>query len=337
MNILFTCAGRRNYLIEYFKQALQGKGVVVAADMQLSAPAMAVADKAYLVPEVYADNYIELIKEICKKEKIKAIISLNDLELPILAESKAVFESIGVNVLVSDSEVIDVCFDKVKSMDFAASIGLNTPKTYLSLSEAEMAFDKGDLSFPLVVKPRWGSASIGIEFPKDFNELELAYKLLTSKLKHSILAIASSNDFEHAILIQQKIKGKEYGLDVLNDFYGVNHSVYVKEKLAMRAGETDKARLVNLPVVEDIGKLVGQKLKHIGNLDCDVMEMDGNYYFIEMNPRFGGGYPFTYMAGGNFPAVLIDWLLGNKLNMEHLKKNYGATFSKCDQLIKIKE
>lgn len=336
MNILFTCAGRRNYLIEYFKKELKGKGKVVAADMQMSAPAMAVADKACIVPEVYAPGYIEALKNICIEEKINAIFSLNDLELPILSEAKETFDSIGVKMIISSPRVIDLSFDKAKTMEFVASLGLRTPKTFQSLADAKKAIQQKELSFPLVIKPRWGSASIGIEFPMNEEELELSYSLIILKIKRSILARASSTDMEHSILIQEKINGKEFGLDVLNDFNGNTRAVYVKEKLAMRAGETDKAVLVDLPEVEKIGTTIGSHLKHVGNLDCDVMEMEGRYYFIEMNPRFGGGYPFTYMSGGNFPAILLQWLENKDAIDPFLVKHYNSAFSKCDQLIKIK-
>ena len=335
MNILFTCAGRRHYLIEYFKKELDGVGKVVAADMQRSAPAMASADVAYMVPEVYDQKYIATLLEICIRENINALFSLNDLELPILAEHRGKFESLGVFLMVSSPFVIDTCFDKRKSNVFASSIGLNIPLTYSSLDEAKVALRNGELSFPLVVKPRWGSASIGIEFPMTVEELELDIRLLRLKLERSILLKASSSDIDNAIIIQKKIGGKEFGLDILNDLLGNQIAVYVKEKLAMRAGETDKSALIDLPEVEKIGVTIGTHLKHIGNLDCDIMEEDGIFYFLEMNPRFGGGYPFTHMCGGNFPSAIITWLSGNLVKDSFFKKEYGKIYSKCDILIPV--
>ena len=114
------------------------------------------------------------------------------------------------------------------------SIGLKSPKTFINLKEAKSAIEKGELSFPLVVKPRWGSASIGIDFPEDLRELELAYELQTIRLKRTILAEASKDDLDNAILIQEKIPGKEFGMDVLNDFEGNYVGSFVREKVAMR-------------------------------------------------------------------------------------------------------
>ena len=115
---------------------------------------------------------------------------------------------------------------------------------------------------------------------------------------------------EDYIMIQQMILGKEYGLDIMNDFEGNNVGVSVKQKLAMRAGETDKAITVDNEEIRSIGAKIGQTLRHIGNLDCDILEQDGNYYVLEFNPRFGGGFPFSYEAGVNLPKAYIEWAKG---------------------------
>lgn len=332
-NILFTCAGRRTYLLKYFKEQLGEDGLIIGADMQLSAPALSVADVKEKVPAVYTDNYIDCVIEICKRNKVDAVICLNDLELPILAANKARFESIGVFPIVSRQEVINICFDKYLTAEYIESIGLKTPKTFINLDEAKSAISNGVLSFPLVLKPRWGSGSIGIEFVNDMEELDEVYAMLLKKVKKSILATAShGNEY---ILIQQKIDGQEYGMDVMNDFNGNNRGVSVKKKLAMRAGETDKAKTVDIEEIRLIGKTLGENLKHIGNLDVDVFEKSGEYYILELNPRFGGGFPFSYEAGVNFPQAIIEWLKGNEIDNSILVPKYGKTFAKCDYLVKV--
>ena len=115
MNILFTCAGRRTYLLKYFKENLSEGDKIVATDMQLSAPALQVADVKLKVPAVYDPEYVNITLRICEEQKIDALFSLNDLELPILAENKARFEAIGVKAVVSDPKVIDIAFDKYKT------------------------------------------------------------------------------------------------------------------------------------------------------------------------------------------------------------------------------
>lgn len=334
MNILFTCAGRRTYLLKYFKENLSAGDKILATDMQLSAPALQVADIKLQVPAVYAPDYVSRTLNICREYNVDVLISLNDLELPILAERKAEFEELGVKVIVSSPEVIDICFDKYKTAQWIEALGLSSPKTYVCLADAKEALAKGEISFPIFMKPRWGSGSIGLETIADIDELDIYYNLLMKKIKKTILATASvGNEY---IMIQEKLIGSEFGLDVMNDLEGNNVAVSVKQKLAMRAGETDKAMTVNLSEVREIGKKVGENLKHIGNLDVDIMQRaNGDYCVLELNPRFGGGFPFSYEAGVNMPKAIIEWVKGNNVDPAILQPIYGKMFSKNDYLMEI--
>lgn len=139
MNILFTCAGRRNYLINYFKDALNGSGKVFATDMQLTAPALVDADVAIQVPAIYSEEYIPSLLRIVKENDINCVISLNDLELPILSEAKEQIESFGAKVIVADEHAIKIAFDKWETVKFLEANGLKSPKTYIDFEEAKKA------------------------------------------------------------------------------------------------------------------------------------------------------------------------------------------------------
>ena len=335
MNVLFTCAGRRTYLLKYFKENLAKGDKVVATDMQLSAPALQVADVKLQVPAVYDPEYVNITLDICKEQQIDVLLSLNDLELPILAENKARFKELGVKVIVSDPQVIDIAFDKYKTAQWVESLGLVAPKTYVRLEDVKKALNAGEIEFPLFMKPRWGSGSIGLESIADMEELDIYYNLLMKKIKKTILATASVGD--EYIMIQEKLTGSEFGLDIMNDLEGNHVAVSVKQKLAMRAGETDKAVTVDLPEMREMGRKIGEALGHIGNLDVDIMQMaDGAYCVLELNPRFGGGFPFSYEAGVNMPKAIIQWIKGEDVDPAMLQPEYGRMFSKNDYLMEIK-
>lgn len=335
MNVLFTCAGRRTYLLKYFKENLAEGDKVVATDMQLSAPALQVADVKLQVPAVYDPEYVNITLNICKEQQIDVLLSLNDLELPILAENKARFEELGVKVVVSSPEVIDIAFDKYKTAQWVESLGLVAPKTYVRLEDVKKALAAGEIEFPLFMKPRWGSGSIGLESIADMEELDIYYNLLMKKIKKTILATASVGD--EYIMIQEKLTGSEFGLDIMNDLNGKHVAVSVKQKLAMRAGETDKAITVDLPEVREMGRKIGEALGHIGNLDVDIMQRaDGAYCVLELNPRFGGGFPFSYEAGVNMPKAIIQWAKGEEVDACMLQPEYGRMFAKNDYLMEIK-
>ncbi len=336
MNILFTCAGRRNYLVDYFRSALGPKsGRILAADASHTSPAVQEADRAFLLPYVNDPSYLPKLLDLCEKEEVTAIISLNDLELPLLSSHKKVFEQAGTAILVSDPGVIDVCFDKWKTDRFFSRLGIRSPATWLTLDEAKSAVSGGELSFPVVVKPRWGTASIGIEFPEDMRELELSYELVRRKLMRTFLSDVSSTDEQRSVLIQQYLPGKEYGLDIINDLQGNYQATIVKQKLAMRAGETDKAVVVDSPELVSIGKAIGTELRHIVNLDCDFFEHNGAFYGLEMNPRFGGGYPFSHVAGLDLPAAIVSWLDADPVADDVFSVHFETLAAKCDRLVNI--
>ncbi|HEU65669.1 MAG TPA: hypothetical protein ENN57_03265, partial [Chloroflexi bacterium] len=172
MNILLTCAGRRNYLVHYFKEVLGKHGNVLAVDASPDAPALQEADQAFVLPRIDAPDYIETLLDLCQEKKINLLLSLNDLELPYLSANLSRFLAVSTIPVVSSSSVINTCFDKWLTCETLRSLGLKVPKTYLTFNAALYALESRDLHFPLVVKPRWGSASIGIMYPEDTEELQ---------------------------------------------------------------------------------------------------------------------------------------------------------------------
>jgi len=335
MNVLLTCAGRRNYLVGYFKQALGDRGQVFAADNSALAPAFQDADKAFIVSNVYDPDYINQLLTICKSQHVRMVIPLNDLELPVLAENKDLFDREGIIVVVSDANVINTCFDKWQSFVFASKRGIAMPPVFLSMYSAMQALDSGQLKFPLVVKPRWGTASICVEICHDLEELTYAYELTKRRLPGTLLSRVCAADMGESVLIQAMFYGIEYGLDVVNDLDGRYVCTFVKQKLAMRAGETDKAITVDNSDLAGVGGKIGKCLGHLGNLDCDIFADDKGYYLLEMNPRFGGGYPFSHIAGANIPAALLAWADGKIPDPSWLKTTPDVTSAKYDKLIII--
>lgn len=333
MNVLLTCAGRRNYLVQYFQEALSGRGEVYSADASPDAPAMEEADRAFLVPPVDAPGYFDAVLALCRKHRVRLLISLNDLELPLLARQRQRFLQVGTWPVVSSPEVIDTCWDKWKTTRFLSSCGIGSPKTYLSLLEARRALRSGELRFPLVIKPRWGTASIGIFYPENEEELEFAYRYSKANIQRTILAEASKAGGNRSILIQERLQGQEHGIDVINDLEGGYVCTFVKRKLAMRSGETDRAVTVQHPELESLGRKIGERLGHVANLDCDVFLLEDGCRVLELNSRFGGGYPFSHAAGANLPAALIAWAEGREPDPSWLTVQPEVIAAKCDRLV----
>lgn len=337
VNVLLTCAGRRHYLVRFFQEALGSNGQVIAVDCSPFAPALAQADIWYTVPRVSEPDYVSRLIDICQRHQVRLLIPLNDLELAILAAARREFLNVGTIPVVSSPEVIDICLDKLATRDFLKAHSVLVPETYTTLEDAKAGLDSGVVDFPLIVKPRWGTASIGVEIVEDWDELCMAYSLAVRRLPRTIVGGLSSRDLDRAILIQTKLRGEEYGLDIVNDLHGRYVTTFARRKLAMRSGETDRAVTVVDPELSHLGMVIGNALGHIGNLDCDVFRTDYGYVALELNPRFGGGYPFSHMAGANLPAVLIAWVEGRSADERWLRIRSGVTSSKYDSLVTMSE
>lgn len=91
------------------------------------------------------------------------------------------------------------------------------------------------------------------------------------------------------------------------------------------------------PELREMGRKIGEALGHVGNLDVDIMQRaDGAYCVLELNPRFGGGYPFSYEAGVNMPLAIIKWLRCEYVDPSILQPEYGRMFAKNDWLVEVK-
>jgi carbamoyl-phosphate synthase large subunit len=334
MNILLTSAGRRTYLVEYFKDALNSIGKIYASNSEYS-PALKAADDYVITPMIYDEDYIPFLLQFVKENDIHVVIPLFDIDLPVLALAKDRFREIGVTVIVSNYNTTQICNDKWNSYKFLEKNGFNTPKTYLSLSKVRFEIQNRGLNYPLIIKPRWGMGSIGIYKADDEQELNVFYNKVKKEIGDSYLRFESKDQIDQSVLIQECIPGQEYGLDIFNDLKGNYIKTFVKKKSAMRSGETDAAITENHQELQEQGEKLAKILKHVGNLDTDWFLFGNKLYVLEMNSRFGGGYPFTHLAGANLIKVLIDLVRFNTYNIKDLNIDFGTIMVKDIKPVKF--
>ena len=295
ITVLLLSAGTRNKVVQYFKKSLEGIGRVIATDCSELAPAIHEADKYYIVPRIDAPDYLQMILNICKEESVDGVLSLIDPELSLIAEHKQDFLEIGCTPIVSEAEQVELCFDKYKMFSFLKEHGFHTAKSYQDLATFQKDLASGDITFPVFVKPIKGSASININKVNSVREVELLFDLYDD------------------LMIQEYMNGTEFGADVYIDMIsGEIISIFTKEKIKMRAGETDKAVSVKdeklFNVIQNFVKTAGFR----GMIDIDLFLVNGEYYISEVNPRFGGGYPHAFACGVNTPQLIVNNLSGNK-------------------------
>lgn len=325
LNLLFTSAGRRDYLIEYFSTALSGRGRIHVANSDPLCSAFTVGDAQIVTPSIHSQDYLPFLRDYCRRERIDAILPLFDIDLPVLASARTDFAEQGTQVIVASPETIAICNDKWRMVEFIRRAGLRTPTTFLDPESALAAVKRGELAFPLIVKPRWGMGSIGLMQAEDPDELRLIYELVRRRVFTSYLQFESAATPEASVLIQERAPGIEYGLDVLNDLKGRHIVTVAKRKLAMRSGETDIAKIEDRPDLQALGAHLAALLSHPGNLDVDVFVDGAELAVLELNCRFGGGYPFTHAAGANFAATIVAWLSGSEPESQWLQARTGVT------------
>ena len=293
MNILILAAGTRDKIVQYFRRAFAGSGRVIAADASPLAPAVYEADDYVIVPPISAPGYIDRILEICDREQIRAVLSLIDPELSLLAANAARFAAHGVTVIGSSYELCELSLDKYDMYRWLTAHGYRCARSWTDPQQFRKAAEAGEIAYPVFVKPIRGSASISISKVSDFETIDLLFR------------------HEEGLMIQEFLDGQEIGADVYIDMVsGEVVSIFTKKKLKMRAGETDKA----VSFKDDrLFALITRFVKEAGfrgQIDIDLFEIGGEYYLSEVNPRFGGGYPHAYECGCDHMSLILNNLRG---------------------------
>lgn len=294
MNILILSCGTRNKIVQYFKKALNGKGIVMTTDCSSLAPALYDSDKYFIVPRMDDGGYLDVILSICKENNIHAILSLIDPELSLLAKHRQAFLEIGTIPVISDYDVVEMCFDKFSMYKFLVQNSFNTVRSYINTEEFQRDVEAGRIDYPVFVKPVKGSASINISKVLSKDEVQILF-----------------NRYDN-LMIQEYMNGIEYGVDAYIDMIsGEPVAIFAKEKIKMRAGETDKSVSIKDDKLFHLVRELIRKANLKGIIDIDIFKINGEYYISEVNPRFGGGYPHAYECGVNVPDMIIRNVEGN--------------------------
>jgi carbamoyl-phosphate synthase large subunit len=292
-NVLISSAGRRVALLNIFRRTLANMGLqgsVMAADMSSLSSAFHSADDSFLVPSCSHPEFIPSILENCSKRSIDLVIPTIDPELPVFAAHREAFSDIGTTVAVSTPEVVAITFDKVSTHEWLVDQGFPTVNQF-SVGEGDVG--SNGWPFPLLVKPRRGSASIGVAIVEDSRQLEIA---------------TQAGDY----VAQTIASGNEHTIDVLTDRSGRCVCAVPRRRLETRSGESSKGITVRSNELMSLAERLCESLPGpYGPLTIQVFVDDstGDLSVVEINPRFGGGYPLSWEAGAHYPRWMIEEIL----------------------------
>ena len=295
-NILFCSVGRRAKLLKDFRKSMNGCGRIIATDASPVAPALFFADQTYLVPLITASGYFERVMEIAKESEARAITTLIDPEIELLAKHRAELMAEGILPLCPAEWTAHLCFDKYEMFKHLQAKGVRTVLTYNSMESFKEGLAKGDIQFPVFMKPISGSGSVGIGCCGTMQELEEKW-----------------NDGKFTYIIQELMTGGDCDADVYVDC--LSHkpvAIFSKKKIESRIGGASKTVSYKDPKLFEFVEQVCSVLELNGPCDMDFFIKDGEYYLSEINPRFGGAYLHAYGSGVDFIKLILRNMEGKE-------------------------
>lgn len=292
-NVLISSAGRRVGLMDCIRRdmaALDITGELIAADMSELCAARAFASRFVQVPAVSNPGFADELLDLCQKLEVALVVPTIDPELPVYASLRDEFAATGTTVLISGPETVRITGDKRETWRWLREAGLPTVLQW-DLQDALTSVD--ELRYPLIAKPARGSASVGVQLLRDASELH-----------------ALSGSLE--MVIQELARGHEYTVDVWVGANGEPTCAVPRRRLEVRSGEVSKGLTDARPVVVDVASDVAASLPDaFGPLTVQVFATDENdVRVIEINPRFGGGYPLAWEAGARYTRWALQHAMG---------------------------
>lgn len=315
MRILFTGVGRRIELLQAFRNAalvLNKELKIYGADMAGTAPALAYCDYTRKVVSMKDAEYIQNLVDICAADHIDLLIPTIDTDLLVLSENQERFAAIGTKVMISAPDKIRICRDKNNTSQFFVDCGLHAPMPVNDWQEYKAGY-------PAFIKPKDGSSSINAYRVDSVEELEVY--------------AGQVEDY----IVQPFVDGREYTIDIFCDWHGEPISIVPRERLQVRAGEVLKTRICMDEKMIEEAKELCKAFKPCGPMTVQLIrDKDGVDWFIEINPRFGGGAPLSMKAGARSAESILKLMDGEAMSYQQDIAD-GAIYSRFDQSVCIQE
>ncbi len=315
MTIIITAIGKRVELIKHLKT----NGRVVGVDSSELNAGRFFTDAFYMIPKASESGYIDSLLNVCKKEKADYIIPLHEAEFDILCDNRDRFTKVGTTLVLSDKAIIDICKDKKKTAQFFRKYNIEAPQTY-------DRDNVGNAEYPLIIKPLDGMGSMGVFIAVDEEDLKYAIKKTSNPI------------------IQEKLEGTEFTMDVLCDVSGNIIYIVPRERLEVRDGEVNKSRVVLEKSIIELSERVVKSLQQEGTvrgpltLQC-FKTSEGTLKMLEINPRLGGGVPLSFASGADYSKAFFEMSEGKEISKNNIVEKImlrfdESVFSDCKRIEK---
>ena len=199
--------------------------------------------------------------------------------------------------------------------------GVRTVLTYNSLDSFKAGLEKGEISFPVFIKPISGSGSVGAQRVNTMEELEVLF-----------------HEGKFNYIIQELMTGGDCDADVYVDC--ISHkpvAAFSKRKIETRIGGASKTISFKDQKLFDFIEEVCSVLELNGPCDMDFFYKNGEYYLSEINPRFGGAYLHAYGAGVDFVKLIMNNIEGIENKSQIGEYDEGVLMLMYDDVVITKE
>ena len=311
-SVLFTSVGRRGYLLDWFRASgLFDRIIAVNSE---PCTAFAHADSWEVLPATASEDFEKKFFDTVEKFDVGLVVPLTDIDSFVISHFAPTLSQRGVFFLGSDRNNVEQMIDKASWPEYLSNLGFPVARSFRNVDAASEAILAGVIAFPLMLKPRVGTSSNNLRIVQNMSELVEGYVALCKTAEPNPLEKLIGVPGNERFIVQEFFSGLEYGFDLLADFSGNFEGFLSRQKLSMRSGETDIA----ITTAEAPGTFSVQKLSEalgvIGVADVDLMKSSEEATaIIDINPRIGGGYPFSHIAGADLPGWVWAWMRGERV------------------------
>ncbi len=293
MNLLFSCIGKRGYIADYFRPHLHSGDKIFGTSHTPWTPGFQACDQGLLMPPIASDEYVPAILEVCRKYEITGLLSFFDPDVVALSAHVEELKTAGVIPLIPAEKAAMISFDKWQTFQTLRVAGFSVPDTTIDLEEARSGLRSGRFRFPLMVKPRTGFGSANVFVAGNDPQMEAFFS------------------YAPDMLIQEFVDGDMYDVEALSGTDQQVLHVVAWRKYLSRHGETEQAVTVEDPELVETGSRLAETVGLVGPMDVDLFRTkDGEVRVLELNLRFGGGYPVSHLASADFPGMIVEIFRG---------------------------
>jgi carbamoyl-phosphate synthase large subunit len=257
---------------------------IFSADVDPHAPGLYLVDedRRLPIPEGDRDSYTELVYELCERHRIDVLIPTTGRELVLLASARAFFTEVGTRIVLASEKTLRMCLDRW-ALHRRCTGAVRVPDSML----VDENFDPSCPKLPVMVKPRAGSGSRGVQLIERREELKRIER-------------------DGSLLVQEHLPGAEYSLNTLARSDGrVIVVPWARSKVDSCVAATWRA--VRDDGLEAIGRRIAERIGLTSVVNIQVKEtFDGEPALLEVNPSFPGTTPLTVASGVNMPKLCVD-------------------------------